>query len=225
MGKIVCRSCRPETRPGLRVPSPRIRALAASYRRRTNPAADGRPAFSDDFDGPGLDTSVWIPHCLPMWSSRSASAATHVVTGSELRLTIPPDQELWCPEDHEPSATPWSKTRRRVCRRRSSIASSGCRAGQKKNQCHQATQIGTYHGESGCHQPRCDGMPGGDRPGMTVQQQHGWTGATIAPMQDHSVADIAAPFAEAFEHGPIMPVVGSGHADHRDDRRRAPRVG
>ncbi|HYN71449.1 MAG TPA: glycoside hydrolase family 16 protein [Nakamurella sp.] len=67
-----------------------------------NPAADLRPAFSDDFDGPDLDTGVWIPHYLPMWSSRSASAATYTVTGSELRLTIPPEQGLWCPEVHEP---------------------------------------------------------------------------------------------------------------------------
>jgi hypothetical protein len=36
-----------------------------------------------------------------MWSSRAASAATYAVTGSELRLTIPPEQGLWCPDDHE----------------------------------------------------------------------------------------------------------------------------
>ena len=66
-------------------------------------ATAGDPqAFEDDFDGPGLDTGVWIPHYLPMWSSRSASAATYRVTGSELQLTIPPDQGLWCPDDHEP---------------------------------------------------------------------------------------------------------------------------
>ena len=47
-------------------------------------------AFSDDFDGSDLDTDVWIPHYLPMWSSRAESAATFAVAGSELRLTIPP---------------------------------------------------------------------------------------------------------------------------------------
>jgi hypothetical protein len=57
--------------------------------------------FADHFDGPDLDTSVWVPHYLPMWSSRAASAATYAVTGSELRLTIPPEQGLWCPDDHE----------------------------------------------------------------------------------------------------------------------------
>ena len=45
---------------------------------------------------------MWVPHYLPMWSSRAASAATYAVAQSELRLTIPPDQGLWCPGDHEP---------------------------------------------------------------------------------------------------------------------------
>ena len=58
--------------------------------------------FSDDFDADRLDTEVWVPHYLPMWSSRSQSAATYAVAGSELRLTIPPEHGLWCPEDHDP---------------------------------------------------------------------------------------------------------------------------
>jgi hypothetical protein len=57
--------------------------------------------FRDDFDGHDLDRSVWIPHYLPQWSSRAASAATYEVAGSELRLAIPPDRGLWCPDDHE----------------------------------------------------------------------------------------------------------------------------
>ena len=36
-----------------------------------------------------------------MWSSRAESAATYAVAGSELRLTIPPEQGLWCPGDHD----------------------------------------------------------------------------------------------------------------------------
>jgi hypothetical protein len=59
-------------------------------------------AFLDDFDGPGLDTAVWVPHYLPQWSSRAASAATYVVAESELRLSIPPGQGLWCPDEHDP---------------------------------------------------------------------------------------------------------------------------
>jgi hypothetical protein len=57
--------------------------------------------FCDDFDAPCLDTEVWVPHYLPQWSSRAQSAATYAVAGSELRLTIPPGQGLWCAEDHE----------------------------------------------------------------------------------------------------------------------------
>ena len=59
-------------------------------------------AFFDDFDGPGLDLEVWVPHYLPQWSSRALSAATYEVAGSELRLTIPPAQGVWCEGDHEP---------------------------------------------------------------------------------------------------------------------------
>jgi hypothetical protein len=59
-------------------------------------------AFVDDFDAPELDRHVWLPHYLPHWSSREASAATVVIEGSELRLTIPIEQDLWCEDDHEP---------------------------------------------------------------------------------------------------------------------------
>jgi len=56
----------------------------------------------DDFDGPGLDTEVWVPHYLPQWSSRAESAATYAFADSELRLSVPPEQGLWCAADHEP---------------------------------------------------------------------------------------------------------------------------
>jgi hypothetical protein len=59
-------------------------------------------SFSDDFDGPDLDTEVWVPHYLPMWSSRAASAASYRVAESELRLSIPQEHGLWCPDEHEP---------------------------------------------------------------------------------------------------------------------------
>ena len=57
--------------------------------------------FADDFDGPDLDRDRWLPHYLPHWSSRAQSAATYEIDGSELRLTIPPGQGLWCPDTHE----------------------------------------------------------------------------------------------------------------------------
>jgi len=43
-----------------------------------------------------------VPHYLPMWSSRVRTAATYAVGGSELRLSIPPEQGLWCAPDHDP---------------------------------------------------------------------------------------------------------------------------
>ena len=58
--------------------------------------------FVDDFEGPGLDLAVWVPHYLPQWSSRAESAATYEVADSELRLTIPREQGVWCAGDHEP---------------------------------------------------------------------------------------------------------------------------
>ena len=56
----------------------------------------------DHFEGTDLNGDVWIPHYLPQWSSRAESAATYEVAGSELRLTIPAGQGLWCPDDHDP---------------------------------------------------------------------------------------------------------------------------
>jgi hypothetical protein len=56
--------------------------------------------FHDDFDGPGLDLRVWDPHYLPHWSSRAATRATYDVAGSRLRLSIPSNGPLWCPDLH-----------------------------------------------------------------------------------------------------------------------------
>lgn len=59
------------------------------------------PDFEDEFDGSELDRTVWLPHYLPQWSSRAASAASFEVADSCLRLSIPPGQALWCPGDHD----------------------------------------------------------------------------------------------------------------------------
>jgi hypothetical protein len=56
--------------------------------------------FSDDFGGDRLDPAVWDPHYLPHWSSRAATRATYAVGGGRLRLWIPPEQPLWCPDLH-----------------------------------------------------------------------------------------------------------------------------
>jgi hypothetical protein len=45
--------------------------------------------LDEHFEGDALDTSVWLPHYLPHWSSRAASAADFQVAGGELRLRIP----------------------------------------------------------------------------------------------------------------------------------------
>lgn len=58
--------------------------------------------FRDDFDGPALDTSVWLPHYLPAWSSRAQTRASHRVEDSCLVLDVPVEHPLWCPGDHEP---------------------------------------------------------------------------------------------------------------------------
>jgi hypothetical protein len=52
----------------------------------------------DDFRGPDLDRGLWIPHHLPHWSSRAASAARYRSSDGRLRLVIEDDQPPWCPE-------------------------------------------------------------------------------------------------------------------------------
>ncbi len=58
--------------------------------------------FADDFDEPDLDLGVWLPHYLPAWSSRAATAANYEIRDSCLRLFIPPEQGRWLPGDHAP---------------------------------------------------------------------------------------------------------------------------
>lgn len=70
--------------------------------------ADERPAtldrtgyeleFEDDFDGPTLDLSRWLPSYLPQWSSRAAAEARYALSDSLLRLRIERDQPPWNPE-------------------------------------------------------------------------------------------------------------------------------
>ena len=55
----------------------------------------------DEFTGPDLDRSVWLPHYLPVWSSRAKTAATYELTGEGLRLWVAPGAPLWCPDAHE----------------------------------------------------------------------------------------------------------------------------
>jgi hypothetical protein len=58
--------------------------------------------FTERFPGPGLDTDVWLPHYLPAWSSRAASAASYSLGAGGLVLDVPVDHPTWCPDDHDP---------------------------------------------------------------------------------------------------------------------------
>jgi len=66
-----------------------------------NPRLDRRSyvlEVEDTFQQPTLDERLWIPHYLPHWSSRTASAARYEVGGGLLRLKIEADQEPWNPD-------------------------------------------------------------------------------------------------------------------------------
>lgn len=54
------------------------------------------------FEGTDPHPAVWTASYLPARSSRTAAVATYRVGGGELRLSIPPEQGLWCPDRHEP---------------------------------------------------------------------------------------------------------------------------
>lgn len=57
--------------------------------------------MEERFTGPDLDPSRWMASYLPAWSSRTASAATYDLGPSGLRLSIPPQHPLWCPDLHD----------------------------------------------------------------------------------------------------------------------------
>jgi hypothetical protein len=57
--------------------------------------------FRDDFDGDRLDPATWDPHYLPHWGTQAGTAAHVTVKDSVLRLSIPQDHPLWCPDQHE----------------------------------------------------------------------------------------------------------------------------
>src|SRR5689334_16337164 len=54
--------------------------------------------IEDTFERTTLDEDLWIPHYLPQWSSREASAARYEVGGGLLRLRIEADQAPWNPD-------------------------------------------------------------------------------------------------------------------------------
>jgi len=58
-------------------------------------------AFRDDFDDERLDSAVWDPHYLPHWGTRAGTAAHYALDHGRLRLSIPVDHPLWCPDQHQ----------------------------------------------------------------------------------------------------------------------------
>ena len=60
----------------------------------------GAEGLDERFAGDDLDRAVWLPHYLPHWSSREASAAAYTVADGALRLEVPPDHPRWCPDRH-----------------------------------------------------------------------------------------------------------------------------
>ena len=63
--------------------------------------ADLPDRIDDHFTGPLLDPDRWTASYLPAWSSQAESAATYAIGPDGLRLSIPPEQGLWCADRHE----------------------------------------------------------------------------------------------------------------------------
>lgn len=56
-----------------------------------------RPVLLEEFDGPHLDRTRWVPYHLPQWSSRALAAARYTLADGALVLRVDPDQPPWCP--------------------------------------------------------------------------------------------------------------------------------
>jgi hypothetical protein len=57
--------------------------------------------LEERFDGSTLGVDVWLPHYLPAWSSRQQTRASYRLQDG-LRLNVPVNHPLWCPDDHFP---------------------------------------------------------------------------------------------------------------------------
>jgi hypothetical protein len=55
-------------------------------------------AWHDEFDGPDLDLTKWLPSYLPQWSSRKQAAPNYQLRDGCLVLQITAEQQPWCPE-------------------------------------------------------------------------------------------------------------------------------
>jgi len=68
----------------------------------TTTSAYGSDRIDERFASSTLDPDVWVASYLPAWSSYAEAAATYELTTSGLRLSIPAEQGLWCPDRHSP---------------------------------------------------------------------------------------------------------------------------
>jgi hypothetical protein len=66
----------------------------------TGSMTGARTELDERFEDDALDHEVWVPYYLAHWSSRAESAATWAIGDGALRLTIPPEQPLWCADLH-----------------------------------------------------------------------------------------------------------------------------
>ena len=57
-------------------------------------------SLDERFTGTTLDQDVWLDSYLPQWSSRANARATWAIAEDGLHLSIPVDQQRWCPEQH-----------------------------------------------------------------------------------------------------------------------------
>lgn len=117
--------------------------------------------FHDHFDDPVPNTAVWVPHYLPQWSSRAASAAVYDIADSWLRLRVP--------EQHPSVAR---TTIRRCASRASSPGSSPVRwaAPSGSNGCARAPSFA-----------RSGRRTGGGRPGTAVSRCARGRGSPLDP--------------------------------------------
>ena len=56
----------------------------------------------DDFDGPHLNRTRWIPAYLPHWSFSEEAQAGWTIANSFLSLSISRDHPVWCEPSHHP---------------------------------------------------------------------------------------------------------------------------
>jgi Glycosyl hydrolases family 16 len=61
----------------------------------------GKTEIDERFDTGTLNEDVWTAAYLPAWSSAREAAATYALDDDGMRLSIPPDQPLWCPDLHD----------------------------------------------------------------------------------------------------------------------------